>query len=77
MLVADDFDQVTVVFCEICNFHALASRYSAHTIISVLNVIYTAFDELMDKYRVHKVRSAVAEECRRTATYRHYEHYYV
>ena len=57
-MVADDFPEVTVLFCEICNFHSFASRYDAHTVISVLNIIYSKFDSLIDKYKVHKVRRA-------------------
>ncbi len=55
-MVADDFAEVTVLFCEICNFHSFASRYSPRVVVSVLNVIYSKFDSLIDKYKVHKVR---------------------
>ncbi len=56
-MVADDFDEVTILFCEICNFHSFASRYPPSVVISVLNVIYSRFDTLIDKYKVHKVSS--------------------
>jgi class 3 adenylate cyclase len=59
-MVADDFDEVTVLFCEICNFHSFASRYSPQVVIAVLNVIYSRFDSLIDKYKVHKVRAAAS-----------------
>ena len=58
-MVADEFPEVTVLFCEICNFHSFASRYNAHIVISVLNIIYSKFDSLIDKYKVHKVRVRV------------------
>ena len=62
-MVADEFPEVTVLFCEICNFHSFASRYNAHIVISVLNIIYSKFDSLIDKYKVHKVRVRVTPSC--------------
>ena len=58
-LIADNFDCVTVLFCEVCNFHTLtdAQRFSPDVCIRALNIIYSGFDQLIEQYRyLHKVR---------------------
>lgn len=54
-LIADPFDEVTVLFCEICDFAAFASEYPAKLVVQALNTVYSAFDTLIDLHNVHKV----------------------
>jgi hypothetical protein len=53
--VSETFEEVTVLFCEICNFHHIATNYPPDRVIAALNLIYSKFDTLIDKYKVHKV----------------------
>jgi hypothetical protein len=63
--IADDYSGVTVLFCELCHFHAIAQRYKHEPvkIISTLNFIYARFDELVDRMGVHKVMIACVRVC--------------
>ena len=57
-LVADHFDEVTVLFCEVHNFHILtdAQRFSPDVCIRALNIIYSRFDEMIEtRKHLHKV----------------------
>jgi class 3 adenylate cyclase len=55
--VARDFADVTVIFCMISQFDQLASKLSPEQLVTVLNIIYTNFDHLIERHKVHKVET--------------------
>ncbi|CAK0882220.1 unnamed protein product [Prorocentrum cordatum] len=56
-VVPELFQDVTVVFIEICGFHRLCAQLSPETVVEVLNVIYHEFDRLSDLLDVYKVET--------------------
>lgn len=60
-LIADEYQEVTILFCRICDFDAYSARMSPAKVVQLLNVVFSAFDQLVDKAGVHKVET-VAEE---------------
>ncbi len=56
-LIADRFDDVTLMFADIVEFTRLSSTMSPHELVSVLNEVFTAFDRLVDRYGLEKVKT--------------------
>jgi len=56
-LIADRFDDVTMLFADIVGFTSLSSKMSPSELVGVLNGVFTAFDELVDGYRLEKVKT--------------------
>jgi class 3 adenylate cyclase len=55
--VAKDFADVTVIFCMISKFQALANKLSPELVVTVLNIIYSEFDRMIADYKVYKVET--------------------
>jgi class 3 adenylate cyclase len=55
--VAKDFADVTVIFCMISKFDQLASQLTPELIVTVLNIIYTNFDNMIEDHKVYKVET--------------------
>lgn len=55
--IAQEFDVVTVMFCEITNFHDLSSTMEESTLVGALNIVYSEFDKLLERFRLHKVET--------------------
>lgn len=53
-LIADTLPEVTVLFAEL-QFDTLA--HPPHTVVAVLNLVYSAFDALIDLHRMHKIET--------------------
>jgi class 3 adenylate cyclase len=51
------FDDVTVIFVEICDFPHLCMQMTPKAVVEVLNIIYLEFDRLSDLLRVYKVET--------------------
>jgi class 3 adenylate cyclase len=51
------FENVTVIFAEICRFGDLCQDLEPALVVEVLNVIYLEFDRLSDLLRVYKVET--------------------
>eukprot|EP00929_Paragymnodinium_shiwhaense_P077142 TRINITY_DN39706_c0_g1_i1.p1 TRINITY_DN39706_c0_g1~~TRINITY_DN39706_c0_g1_i1.p1 ORF type:complete len:1228 (+),score=202.23 TRINITY_DN39706_c0_g1_i1:159-3842(+) len=51
------FDDVTVIFVEICDFSSLVTYLSPKVVVEVLNVVYLEFDRLSDLLHVYKVET--------------------
>ena len=47
--------QVTIMFADIVGFTSMSHSSSPSTVMSVLNKLYTAFDELIGLFGVYKV----------------------
>lgn len=56
-LIADRFDDVTLLFADIVGFTRLSSSMAPHELVSVLNDVFTVFDGLVDRYRLEKVKT--------------------
>ena len=56
-LIADRFDDVTLMFADIVEFTRLSSTMSPHELVAVLNEVFTVFDGLVDRYGLEKVKT--------------------
>ena len=56
-LIADRFDDVTLMFADIVEFTRLSSSMSADELVGVLNEVFTVFDSLVDHYDLEKVKT--------------------
>ena len=56
-LIADRFDDVTLMFADIVEFTRLSSTMSADELVGVLNEVFTVFDGLVDRYGLEKVKT--------------------
>lgn len=56
-LVADSFEEATVLFADISGFVALAIRLGAENTVTLLNKIVTDFDALAAKHNVEKIKT--------------------
>ena len=56
-LIADRFEDVTLMFADIVGFTHLSSHLSAHDLVRVLNDVFTVFDELVDRHGLEKVKT--------------------
>jgi adenylate cyclase len=55
--IADHFDAVSVLFADVVNFTPLSAEMPPNEMVDLLNEVFTAFDELVDKYDVEKIRT--------------------
>ena len=55
--IANDFSDVTVLFADIVGFTELSSRISPIEVVEILNVIFSEFDELADRYELEKIKT--------------------
>lgn len=56
-VIADDFPEVTILFCDIVDFTRLSADRPAREIVDLLNGVFTAFDKLADKYGLEKIKT--------------------
>jgi adenylate cyclase len=56
-IVADAFDEVTVLFADIVNFTEYAAAISASDLVNCLNDIFSEFDRLVDLYDLEKIKT--------------------
>lgn len=55
--IADGFADVSVMFADIVNFTQIAANLSPAQVFSMLNRIFSAFDELAEKYGLEKIKT--------------------
>jgi class 3 adenylate cyclase len=55
--IADGFADVTVMFADIVSFTQLAASLSPNQVFTTLNQIFSAFDELAEKYGLEKIKT--------------------
>lgn len=55
--IAENFDDVTVLFADIVGFTQIAASVSATTLVSLLNQIFSVFDRLSLKYGLEKIKT--------------------
>ncbi len=51
------FDEVTVLFSDLVGFTKLSTGISAQALVDELNQIFSAFDQLTEKYRLEKIKT--------------------
>ncbi|MCB8943106.1 MAG: response regulator [Ardenticatenaceae bacterium] len=56
-IIADGFEEVTVLFADIVDFTVLSAQLSPTEIVKLLNDIFSTFDELADQYRLEKIKT--------------------
>ena len=56
-LIADGHADVTVMFADLVNFTQLTESLSPEQMVSLLNTIFSSFDELCEKYGVEKIKT--------------------
>jgi len=56
-LIADRFDDVTLLFADVVEFTRLSSTLSPSELVGVLNDVFSAFDGLVDRYDLEKVKT--------------------
>ncbi|HEV3473039.1 MAG TPA: adenylate/guanylate cyclase domain-containing protein [Actinomycetota bacterium] len=55
--IADDFENASILFADVVDFTPLASRLEARDVVGMLDRLFTAFDELVDRYEVEKIKT--------------------
>jgi adenylate cyclase len=56
-VIADAFDEVTVLFADLVNFTGLTDRLAPDDMIRLLNDVFSRFDALAERYEVEKIRT--------------------
>ena len=55
--IADRLDDVTILFADIVGFAEFASTRSADNVVTVLDDVFSAFDDLADKHGLEKIKT--------------------
>jgi PAS domain S-box-containing protein len=55
--IAEQYDEVTILFADIVNFTPLATRLSPIELVNLLNKIFSTFDKLADEYGLEKIKT--------------------
>jgi class 3 adenylate cyclase len=55
--VADEFDEASILFADIQGFTTLASELSPSEIVTLLNEVFSVFDELVDEFGLEKIKT--------------------
>ena len=55
--IADGFEEMTVLFADVVGFTELSSRLEPHQVVDLLNRVFTSFDELVDRFRLEKIKT--------------------
>jgi adenylate cyclase len=56
-IIAERLDDVSVLFADIVGFTALSARISPADLIEMLNRLFSAFDELVDRHGLEKIKT--------------------
>jgi class 3 adenylate cyclase len=56
-VIADTFPEATVLFADIVGFTQLSAHRSAIEIVTLLNKIFSAFDQLADRHGLEKIKT--------------------
>ncbi len=55
--IAEQFDEVTILFADIVDFTSLSTTMTAVELVSMLNKIFSTFDELAEHYGLEKIKT--------------------
>ncbi|MBE9040829.1 PAS domain S-box protein [Oscillatoriales cyanobacterium LEGE 11467] len=56
-IIAEDFEEVTVLFADIVGFTELSAQISATDLVRLLNQVFSAFDKLSEKHGLEKIKT--------------------
>ena len=56
-IIADSFDEVTVLFADLVNFTELSAQIPATKLVDLLNKIFSVFDRLTQKHGLEKIKT--------------------
>ncbi|HEY9298597.1 MAG TPA: adenylate/guanylate cyclase domain-containing protein, partial [Phormidium sp.] len=56
-IIADNFDEVTILFADLVNFTQIASDTSPVELVRLLNEIFSIFDRLTEKHGLEKIKT--------------------
>lgn len=55
--IAERFDQVSVLFADVCNFTGLSAECDPIELLDALNEVFNYFDTVIEKYGLEKIRT--------------------
>ncbi len=55
--IADEIEAATVLFVDIAGFTAMATKYSANEVITMLDETFSRFDDLVDHHGLEKIKT--------------------
>jgi class 3 adenylate cyclase len=55
--IADGFQDVSVLFADIVGFTRLSERLTPEALVGRLNQLFSAFDDLLDRFRLEKIKT--------------------
>ncbi|KPQ33332.1 MAG: adenylate cyclase, family 3 [Phormidium sp. OSCR] len=55
--IAEHYESVTILFADIVGFTKLSSEISATELVKLLNYIFSAFDQLSERYELEKIKT--------------------
>src|SRR5204862_3150276 len=56
-IIADGFENVTILFADLAGFTKLSANISPDKLIQLLNGIFSKFDELSDNFNLEKIKT--------------------
>lgn len=56
-VIADRFEQVTILFADVVGFTPLAARIEAEAVVDLLNEVFSTFDQLTAAHGVEKIKT--------------------
>lgn len=56
-IIADRYDDASVLFADMAGFTAKASQTSPMQVVQLLDNVFTAFDQLIDEHRLEKIKT--------------------
>ena len=56
-VIADHFDEASILFADIVNFTPLSGKMSPTELVELLNDVFSYFDTLVDKYGLEKIKT--------------------
>ncbi len=56
-VIADRFEQMTVLFADVVDFTPFAAALPANDVVSVLNSVFALFDQLTERYGLEKIKT--------------------
>lgn len=57
LMIAEAFDEATILFADLIDFTTISAQMPPSHLISFLNQIFSAFDQLAEKYGVEKIKT--------------------
>lgn len=55
--IAESFEDVAILFADLVDFTTASTEMSAHDLVNLLNQVFSAFDQLAEKYNLEKIKT--------------------